>query len=40
MVACGLASRLPKMKWMLDYALPFSLLGGMAMAIPFTAWLA
>lgn len=40
MVACGLAARLPKMKWMLDYALPFSLLGGMALAIPITAWLA
>ena len=40
MVACGLAARLPKMKWMLDYALPFSLIGGMAMAIPITAWLA
>ena len=40
MVVCGLVSRLPKMKWMLDYALPFSLLGGMATAIPFTAWLA
>lgn len=40
MVVCGLAARLPKMKWMLDYALPFSLLGGMAMAIPITAWLA
>ena len=40
MVVCALVARLPKMKWMLDYALPFSLLGGMAMAIPFTAWLA
>ena len=40
MVACGLASRLKGMKWMLDYALPFSLLGGMALAIPITAWLA
>ena len=39
MVACGLLSRLSHMKWMLDYALPFSLLGGMAMAIPITAWL-
>ena len=39
MVACGLLSRYPRMKWMLDYALPFSLLGGMAMAIPITAWL-
>ena len=40
MVICGIAAKLPKMKWMLDYALPFSLLGGMAMAIPITAWLA
>lgn len=39
MVVCGLASRLRGMKWMLDYALPFSLLGGMALAIPITAWL-
>ena len=40
MVACGLLARSPRMKWMLDYALPFSLIGGMAMAIPITAWLA
>ena len=40
MVACGLLARYPRMKWMLDYALPFSLIGGMAMAIPITAWLA
>jgi hypothetical protein len=39
MVACGLLARSPRMKWMMDYALPFSLLGGMAMAIPITAWL-
>ena len=40
MVACGLLARSPRMKWMLDYALPFSLIGGMAMAIPITSWLA
>ena len=40
MVACGLLARYPRMKWMLDYALPFSLIGGMAMAIPITSWLA
>ena len=39
MVACGLLARLKGMKWMLDYALPFSLVGGMALAIPITAWL-
>ncbi len=39
MVLLGLAARLPKMKWMLEYALPFSLVGGMALAIPITAWL-
>lgn len=39
MVVCGLGARLPKMKWLTDYALPFSLLGGMALAIPITAWL-
>jgi hypothetical protein len=39
MVACGLLARLRGMKWMMDYALPFSLVGGMALAIPITAWL-
>ena len=39
MVACGLLARLKGMKWMMDYALPFSLVGGMALAIPITAWL-
>ena len=39
MVACGLAARLRPLKWLYDYALPFSLVGGMALAIPFTAWL-
>ena len=39
MVVCGLAARLRPLKWLYDYALPFSLVGGMALAIPFTAWL-
>ena len=39
MVVCGLASRLKHFKWLTDYALPISLIGGMAMAIPLTAWL-
>lgn len=37
MVACGLAMQ--KFKWINDYALPISLLLGMASAIPITAWL-
>ena len=39
MVACGLAMRKPKLKWLSEYALPISLIVGMASAIPFTAWL-
>lgn len=39
MAVCGLLSRLPKMHWLTDYALPISLVGGMAAAIPITAWL-
>lgn len=39
MVVCGLLSRFKYLKWMTDYALPLSLIGGMASAIPFTAWL-
>ncbi len=39
MVACGLLMRKPKFAWMGDYALPISLLLGMASAIPITAWL-
>ncbi len=39
MVVCGLASRFKPFKWLTDYALPLSLIGGMAMAIPLTAWL-
>ncbi len=39
MVVCGLLSRFKYLKWMTDYALPLSLVGGMAAAIPLTAWL-
>ena len=39
MIICGLLMRLPKMKWLSEYALPISLVLGMAAAIPFTAWL-
>ena len=39
MVICGLAMRHPKLKWLNDYALPISLVVGMAAAIPVTAWL-
>lgn len=39
MVILGLAMRLPKMKWLSEYALPISLIIGMAAAIPITGWL-
>ena len=39
MLICGLLIKLPKMKWISEYALPISLVIGMAAAIPFTAWL-
>ena len=39
MLICGLLVRKPKMKWLSEYALPISLLLGMAAAIPVTAWL-
>ena len=39
MVICGLLMRLPKMKWLSEYALPISLVVGMAAAIPITALL-
>ena len=39
MVVCGLLMRKPKLKWLGEYALPISLVAGMAAAIPFTAWL-
>ncbi len=39
MVVCGLLMRRPKLKWLGEYALPISLVVGMAAAIPLTAWL-
>ena len=39
MLICGLLMKLPKMKWLSEYALPISLVVGMAAAIPITAWL-
>lgn len=39
MVLAGLAARLTKWRWINDYALPLSLVLGMASAIPITAWL-
>lgn len=39
MVICGLLMKKPKFAWLGDYALPISLLLGMASAIPITAWL-
>ncbi len=39
MAVCGLASKKLNIRWLTDYALPFSLIGGMASAIPFSAWL-
>lgn len=39
MVACGLLMRKPRLKWLNDYALPISLILGMASAIPITVWL-
>jgi len=39
MVVCGLLSKKLKARWLTDYALPISLVLGMAAAIPITAWL-
>ena len=39
MAICGILSKKLGAHWLADYALPFSLIGGMACAIPFTAWL-
>ena len=39
MVVCGTLMKKPKFKWLGDYALPLSLILGMAAAIPITAWL-
>ena len=39
MVICGVLMRKPKLKWLSEYALPISLIVGMASAIPLTNWL-
>lgn len=39
MAVCGLLSMKTKARWMEDYALPMSLVLGMASAIPLTGWL-
>ena len=39
MVVCGLLMKKPKLKWLSEYALPISLVIGMAAAIPITTWL-
>lgn len=39
MAVCGLASQKLKIRWLTDYALPISLVIGMAAAIPITGWL-
>ncbi len=36
MAVCGLLATKLKIRWLTDYALPLSLVGGMALAIPFT----
>lgn len=39
MLVCGALMKITKAKWINDYALPISLILGMASAIPITAWL-
>ncbi len=39
MAICGIFAKTLKQNWMNDYALPISLVGGMAAAIPITSWL-
>ena len=39
MAVCGLIATKAKIRWLTDYALPMSLIAGMASAIPFTALL-
>lgn len=40
MAVVGICSKKFKIRWLTDYALPISLILGMASAIPFTMWLA
>jgi hypothetical protein len=39
MAVSGLLMKKLKARWLSDYALPISLIAGMASAIPITAWL-
>lgn len=39
MAVLGLTSKKANIRWLRDYALPLSLIGGMAAAIPITEWL-
>lgn len=39
MTVCGLIAKKCGQRWMQDYALPISLIAGMASAIPYTNWL-
>lgn len=39
MAVCGVASQALRVRWLTDYALPISLVVGMAAAIPITGWL-
>lgn len=39
MAICGVIATRSKIRWLTDYALPISLLSGMAIAIPATFWL-
>ena len=39
MAASGILVKILKWQWVSDYALPISLIAGMASAIPITAWL-
>ena len=39
MAVCGLLAKKCKIRWLTDYALPLSLICGMASAIPFDSWL-
>ncbi len=39
MALCGLLSKKLKQRWITDYALPISLISGMAAAVPITGWL-
>ena len=39
MIICGILMRKPKLKWLSEYALPISLIVGMAAAIPISMWL-